>query len=57
MALGNWPKAARDAISAHLRDGELEVVKGGFFPLEEAAEAHKAIEERRTIGKVLLATG
>lgn len=47
---------AREAISAHLRNGDLKVVRGGSFPLERAAEAHRAIEERRTSGKVLLTT-
>jgi NADPH2:quinone reductase len=44
---------AREAISGFLRDGSLKVV-GASFPLEDAREAHKAIEERRTSGKVLL---
>jgi NADPH2:quinone reductase len=45
---------ARDAISGYLRNGSLEVVKGGSFPLGKASEAHRAIEERRTAGKILL---
>ncbi len=34
--------------------GELEVRIGERFPLAEAAEAHRALEGRRTTGKVLL---
>jgi NADPH2:quinone reductase len=34
--------------------GELKVVQGGRYPLDQAAEAHRAIEERRTTGKVVL---
>ncbi|WP_135826065.1 quinone oxidoreductase family protein [Halorussus ruber] len=34
--------------------GELEVVVGETFPLEDAAEAHEAIENRETTGKVVL---
>ena len=34
--------------------GEIEVTIGGRFPLAEAAEAHRALEGRKTIGKVLL---
>jgi NADPH:quinone reductase len=45
---------AREEISGHLRSGSLKVVVGGSFRLEDAPEAHKAIEERRTSGKVLL---
>lgn len=34
--------------------GELEVRVGAEYPLAEAAEAHRALEGRRTTGKVLL---
>jgi NADPH:quinone reductase len=34
--------------------GELDVRIGERFPLEEAADAHRALEGRRTTGKVLL---
>ena len=34
--------------------GELEVVIGGVYPLSEAARAHTEMQERRTIGKLLL---
>ena len=46
---------ARGAISGFLQDGSLKVVVGASFPLEDAPGAHRAIEERRTTGKVLLA--
>lgn len=46
---------AREAISRYLLDDNLKVVEGASFPLEDAPEAHRAIEERRTRGKVLLA--
>lgn len=36
--------------------GELTVRVGAEFPLAEAAEAHRALEGRRTTGKVLLRT-
>jgi NADPH2:quinone reductase len=35
-------------------EGRLEVRIGGEFPLEDAAEAHRALEARRTTGKVLI---
>jgi NADPH:quinone reductase len=35
-------------------NGQLSVTIGGTFPLERAAEAHRALEGRRTTGKVLL---
>ncbi len=38
----------------YVRQGTLKVVTRDVFPLEQAAEAHRAIEERRTVGKVLL---
>ncbi|MFC4449946.1 quinone oxidoreductase family protein [Halorussus aquaticus] len=37
-----------------LASGQLEVVVGETFPLEDAAEAHTAIENRQTVGKVVL---
>lgn len=48
---------AREVISGSLRDGSLRVVVGASFPLEGASEAHRAVEERRTTGKVLLTVG
>jgi NADPH2:quinone reductase len=32
----------------------LDVTIGGAFPLEQAAEAHRALENRTTMGKLLL---
>ena len=46
--------AARKEISTYLQNGELQVPVGQTFPLDAAAEAHRAIEGRATIGKVLL---
>jgi NADPH2:quinone reductase len=37
-------------------DGSLAVRVGAEFPLEQAGEAHRALEGRRTTGKVLLRT-
>jgi len=37
--------------------GELDVRVGAEFPLAEVAEAHRALESRRTTGKVLLRVG
>ncbi|MFQ5966529.1 MAG: zinc-binding dehydrogenase, partial [Acidimicrobiia bacterium] len=34
--------------------GRLEVLIGQRFPMPEAAEAHRALEGRKTVGKVLL---
>lgn len=34
--------------------GELEVVIGDVYPLSDVASAHKALQERRTTGKLLL---
>lgn len=34
--------------------GQLKVTIGGTYPLERAAEAHRALEGRRTTGKVVL---
>lgn len=37
-----------------VREGSLRVRIGDEFPLDAAADAHRALEERRTTGKVLL---
>lgn len=34
--------------------GQIKVTISGTFPLERVAEAHRALEERRTIGKLVL---
>jgi NADPH2:quinone reductase len=34
--------------------GELKVTIGATYPLEGAADAHRALEERRTTGKLVL---
>jgi NADPH:quinone reductase len=43
-----------DDLFRWLIDGKIEVAIGAEFPLAEAAEAHRAIEGRGTIGKVLI---
>ncbi len=45
---------ARKEISNYLRSGELKVVEGPSFELQEAAGAHHAVEGRATVGKVVL---
>ncbi|MGB3635833.1 MAG: zinc-binding dehydrogenase [Rubrobacteraceae bacterium] len=47
---------AREKISNYLPSGELKVVEGPSFGLEKAAEAHRAVEGRATVGKVTLTT-
>ncbi|MET0396266.1 MAG: quinone oxidoreductase [Longimicrobiaceae bacterium] len=41
-------------LFAWIAAGELSVRVGAEYPLEDAAEAHRALEGRRTTGKVLL---
>jgi len=41
-------------LSALLRDDVLEVVVGQTFDLADAADAHRALENRETTGKVVL---
>ena len=63
--LGFWLVALiaqrRDLIQSMTADllgavasGDLEVVIGNTYPLSEAAQAHKDLQERRTTGKLLL---
>ncbi len=51
------PELARASIERVLgaaERGELKTVIGGIYPLEEAAEVHRMMAGRRTIGKMLL---
>lgn len=41
-------------VFAAIVDGRLDVFIGARFPLDDAAEAHRALEGRATVGKVLL---
>ncbi|GAC1347768.1 MAG: NADPH:quinone oxidoreductase family protein [Ktedonobacteraceae bacterium] len=43
-------------LMQYLISGKLEIIVGQTFPLAEAAEAHRAIAERKTMGKVVLLT-
>ena len=45
---------ARRELVEWAADGSLRFVIGGTFPLAEAAEAHRRIESRTTIGKLIL---
>jgi NADPH2:quinone reductase len=48
-----WAQARRE-LQHWVLDGRLRVTLGETFPLAEAAEAHRRLEERRTQGKLLL---
>lgn len=47
-------RPAAEAILEHLRAGTLEIVVGATLPLRDAAEAHRLVESRQIIGKVIL---
>lgn len=54
------PVVRRDAVAllfARIADGTLRVKIGQRFPLAEAAEAHRALESRATIGATVLVPG
>jgi NADPH2:quinone reductase len=51
------PQGAQEDLAALFElasAGALTVIDGGRFPLHQAPEAHRAIEERRAVGKVVL---
>jgi NADPH2:quinone reductase len=58
--LSAWlQRADRIALAAlelmqYLNGGQLKVIVGNTFPLADAVEAHRAIAERKTTGKVVL---
>jgi NADPH2:quinone reductase len=41
-------------VMQYLASGKLEIIVGQTFPLNEAAAAHQAIADRKTMGKVVL---
>jgi len=47
---------AMDDLFAAVQSGELEVVAGGTYPLEDARRAHEDLRARRTTGKLMLDT-
>jgi NADPH:quinone reductase-like Zn-dependent oxidoreductase len=47
-------RTAFDAISAWAADGKLREVPITPFPVERAADAHRAIESGATVGKLVL---
>jgi NADPH2:quinone reductase len=47
-------EARADDVLGRVASGRLDIRIGNEFPLAEAAEAHRALEGRRTTGKVLL---
>jgi NADPH:quinone reductase len=38
----------------YIDSGELELTIGGTYKLEDAAEAHRALQGRKTMGKLVL---
>jgi NADPH:quinone reductase len=50
-----WPPSEfYDQVFAWMRSGELVIRVDSSYPLSQAAQAHRAVEERRTSGRVLL---
>lgn len=55
------PLLSADGLRASLSElfhlaasGQLAVTQGGRYPLDQAAEAHRSLEERRSTGKIVL---
>ncbi len=46
-----------DAVFTAVAAGDLAVLIGARYPLADAADAHRALESRETVGKILLTTG
>lgn len=53
--LANLPRLEREALAAAVDGSRVPLVTS--FPLGDAAGAHRALEQRRTTGKVVLVTG
>lgn len=48
--------AARQELLRLVADGSLQLNVSAVLPLEEAAEAHRRLESRQSVGKILLTT-
>jgi NADPH2:quinone reductase len=46
-----------DAVFTAVVSGDLAVLIGARYPLADAGDAHRALESRKTVGKILLTTG
>lgn len=57
LARPDFGPEAASALLGWIADGSLEVIVGATYPLADAAEAHRALEGRATVGKVVLLTG
>lgn len=49
------PEVPVEKTTERIQADRLHIEIGRTYPLAEAAEAHRAIERRRTTGKILLA--
>jgi NADPH2:quinone reductase len=47
-------RAILEQAARHFDAGELRVQVGSTFPLEQAAEAHRALESGEVLGKAVL---
>jgi NADPH2:quinone reductase len=47
-------KADLGWLFAEAANGRLKVIRGGRYLLDRAADAHRAVERRETVGKVVL---
>lgn len=46
-----------EEMGRFVRDGKLKVQLGGVYSLSQAADAHRALESRRTVGKLVIVPG
>lgn len=49
-----YAEALTTKLLGYVAEGKLNIIVEDVFPFEAAAEAHRAIEARRTVGKVVL---
>jgi NADPH2:quinone reductase len=50
-------RAIGEALARMIADGHIRPIVGGRYPLEQATDAFRAIDERRALGKVVLERG
>lgn len=54
MAKPSLYQQSLQELLTYMKNGELELLIGGTYPLEDAAHVHRLLQGRKTTGKLIL---